>query len=86
MWDEEDGFYYDILRLPDGTSTRLKVRSLVGLLPICAATVFHGEVRKNIPEISEKWPASWKNTREWRHRCLSNLRRRMAWVARGCST
>ncbi len=47
MWDEEDGFYYDILQLPDGTSTRLKVRSLVGLLPICAATVFHGEVQKN---------------------------------------
>src|SRR5512143_559714 len=39
MWDEEDGFYYDILRLPDGSSTRLKVRSMVGLLPLCAATV-----------------------------------------------
>ncbi len=51
MWDEEDGFYYDILQLPDGTSTRLKVRSLVGLLPICAATVFHGKVRKNMPEL-----------------------------------
>ncbi len=51
MWDEEDGFYYDILQLPNGTSTRLKVRSLVGLLPICAATVFHGNVRKNMPEI-----------------------------------
>src|SRR5262249_55467839 len=36
MWDEEDGFYYDVLRLPDGRSTRLKVRSLVGLLPLAA--------------------------------------------------
>ena len=36
MWDEQDGFYYDLLRSPDGTSTRLKVRSLVGLLPLCA--------------------------------------------------
>ncbi len=51
MWDEEDGFYYDILQLPDGTSTRLKVRSLVGLLPICAATIFQGKVRKNMPEL-----------------------------------
>ncbi len=51
MWDEEDGFYYDILRLPDGTSTRLKVRSLVGLLPICAATLFRGEVRRSMPEV-----------------------------------
>ena len=42
MWDEEDGFFYDVLRLPDGSSTRLKVRSMVGLLPLCAATVFDG--------------------------------------------
>jgi len=39
MWDEEDGFYYDVLRLPDGTATRLKVRSMVGLLPLCATTI-----------------------------------------------
>ncbi len=39
MWDEEDGFYYDRLLLPNGQSTRLKVRSMVGLLPICATTV-----------------------------------------------
>jgi hypothetical protein len=39
LWDEEDGFYYDLLRLPDGTSARLKVRSVVGLLPMCATTV-----------------------------------------------
>ena len=35
MWDEEDGFYYDLLRLPDGSAQRLKVRSMVGLLPLC---------------------------------------------------
>jgi Mannosylglycerate hydrolase MGH1-like glycoside hydrolase domain len=40
MWDEEDGFYYDVLRLPDGEAFRLKVRSMVGLLPLCASTVF----------------------------------------------
>ncbi|HEY7485755.1 MAG TPA: hypothetical protein VH912_14920 [Streptosporangiaceae bacterium] len=40
MWDEQDGFFYDVLRLPNGDATRLKVRSLVGLLPLCAATVF----------------------------------------------
>src|ERR1700730_9226529 len=39
MWDEEDSFYYDVLRLPDGSARRLKVRSLVGLLPLCATTV-----------------------------------------------
>ena len=51
MWDEEDGFFYDVLRLPDGSAQRLKVRSMVGLLPLCAATVFDGELIKMYPEL-----------------------------------
>jgi len=51
MWDEEDGFFYDVLRLPDGSATRLKVRSVVGLLPLCAVTVFDGLVLKQFPAI-----------------------------------
>ena len=53
MWDEEDGFYYDVLRLPDGTATRLKVRSLVGLLPLCATTVIEKEQRERVPRAME---------------------------------
>jgi hypothetical protein len=49
MWDEEDGFYYDILRLPDGSATRLKVRSMVGLLPLCATTVIEKSQREAVP-------------------------------------
>lgn len=49
MWDEEDGFYYDLLRLPDGSATRLKVRSMVGLLPLCATTVIEASQREQIP-------------------------------------
>ncbi|HVH29186.1 MAG TPA: hypothetical protein VM818_20670 [Vicinamibacterales bacterium] len=49
MWDEEDGFYYDLLRLPDGSATRLKVRSMVGLLPLCATTVTEKWQRDRIP-------------------------------------
>jgi hypothetical protein len=49
MWDEEDGFYYDLLRLPDGNATRLKVRSMVGLLPLCATTVIEKWQRERIP-------------------------------------
>ena len=49
MWDEEDGFYYDILRLPDGSAQRLKVRSMVGLLPLCATTVIEAWQRERIP-------------------------------------
>jgi hypothetical protein len=52
MWDEEDGFFYDVLRLPDGTGTRLKVRSLVGLLPICATTVIEADVIERYPQIA----------------------------------
>jgi hypothetical protein len=58
MWDDEDGFYYDLLRLPDGSATRLKVRSMVGLLPLCAATVTEAWQRERIPgamaQISER--------------------------------
>jgi hypothetical protein len=51
MWDDEDGFYYDVMRLPDGTATRLKVRSMVGLLPLAAATVFTGETVERHPNL-----------------------------------
>jgi hypothetical protein len=54
MWDEEDGFFYDVLRLPNGETHRLKVRSMVGLLPLCAATVFDGELIKKYPELAER--------------------------------
>jgi hypothetical protein len=52
MWDEEDGFYYDVLRLPDGTATRLKVRSMVGLLPLCATTVVEKWQRDRVPRLT----------------------------------
>lgn len=54
MWDDEDGFFYDVLRLPDGGAKRLKVRSMVGLLPLCAATTFNGEVLKKYPELGSR--------------------------------
>ena len=55
MWDEEDGFFYDVLRLPDGRAERLKVRSMVGLLPLCAATVFDGQLLAKYPELGERF-------------------------------
>ena len=50
MWDEQDGFYYDVLRLPDGEAFRLKVRSMVGLLPLCASTVFEPDALTRHPK------------------------------------
>ncbi|HKE32824.1 MAG TPA: glucosidase, partial [Candidatus Angelobacter sp.] len=53
LWDEEDGFYYDLLRLPDGSFARLKVRSMVGLLPICATTVIEPFQRETVVNAAE---------------------------------
>ncbi|MFO1429945.1 MAG: glucosidase [Candidatus Competibacteraceae bacterium] len=55
MWDEEDGFFYDVLRLPDGGSTRLKVRSLVGLLPLCATSFTESWQRERVPGVMKLW-------------------------------
>jgi hypothetical protein len=57
MWDEEDGFFYDVLRTPDGRSQPLKVRSMVGLLPLCAATVISEEVMAALPQLQQR--AGW---------------------------
>jgi hypothetical protein len=54
LWDEEDGFYYDVMRMPDGNTIPLKVRSLVGLLPLCAVSVFDAEVVDRHPEFMER--------------------------------
>jgi hypothetical protein len=54
MWDEADGFFYDVLRLPDGSAQRLKGRSMVGLLPLCAVTVFDGRFLREHPEVRER--------------------------------
>lgn len=54
MWDEEDGFFYDVIRFPDGNAFRLKVRSVVGLLPLCAATVFEPGEYENLPRLAER--------------------------------
>ena len=53
MWDEQDGFFYDVLRLPDGQAIRLKVRSMVGLLPLCASTVFSAREASKFPRLTE---------------------------------
>jgi hypothetical protein len=54
LWDEEDGFFYDLLRLPDGNCSRLKVRSMVGLLPLMAVSVFPANVLDKLPRFRER--------------------------------
>jgi mannosylglycerate hydrolase MGH1-like protein len=52
LWDEQDGFFYDLLRRPDGTTVPLRVRSLVGLMPLAAATVVEAGLRTEFPELT----------------------------------
>jgi hypothetical protein len=66
MWDEEDGFFYDVLQLPGGHAQRLKVRSMVGLLPLCAVTVFDGEFLKKNPQVVKQLKAFLENRPELR--------------------
>jgi len=53
MWDSADGFFYDLLHFPNGNGMRLKIRSMVGLLPLCAANVFEADIFKRHPKLFE---------------------------------
>ncbi|GIF72396.1 MGH1-like glycoside hydrolase domain-containing protein [Asanoa siamensis] len=52
LWDAEDAFFYDVLRLPDGSKVPLKVRSVVGLLPLAATASMSSHVVNRLPELS----------------------------------
>ncbi len=54
LWDEADGFFYDLLRLPDGQAVRLRVRSMVGLIPMCAAVIFEKSFLDRFPQIQKR--------------------------------
>jgi mannosylglycerate hydrolase MGH1-like protein len=54
LWDEEDGFFYDVLRLPNGGSMRMKVHSMVGLIPLFATAIFDDEVFDKLPTFRER--------------------------------
>ncbi|ELS04246.1 Mannosyl oligosaccharide glucosidase [Xenococcus sp. PCC 7305] len=54
LWNEEDGFYYDVLHLPDGTNIDLKLRSLVGLIPLFAVTTIEQETLDKLPGFKKR--------------------------------
>jgi hypothetical protein len=65
MWDETDGFFYDVLRLPDGSARRLPVRSMVGLLPLAAVSVFEEDVLARLPRLREDAAALFRRHGEF---------------------
>jgi Mannosylglycerate hydrolase MGH1-like glycoside hydrolase domain len=70
LWDEEDGFYYDVLHLPDDRHLRLKVRSLVGLIPLFAIETLEPEALDALP--------GFKRRLEWFIRNRRDLARNVA--------
>src|SRR5437660_3029646 len=54
LWDEEDGFYYDVLHLPGGATHRLKVRSMVGLIPLLAVETLEPHTVERLPHFKRR--------------------------------
>jgi hypothetical protein len=54
LWDEEDGFFYDVLQLPDGTRRPMKVRSMVGLIPLFAVETIDAEALDRLPAFKRR--------------------------------
>jgi hypothetical protein len=54
LWDEEDEFFYDVLHTPDNQRFKMKVRSMVGLIPLFAVEVLDEEIFKSMPEFAAR--------------------------------
>src|SRR5580700_7671424 len=54
LWHEDDGFYYDVLQLPDGSHFPLRVRSLVGLIPLLAVLTLEADVLETMPNLRRR--------------------------------
>ena len=67
LWDPDDGFYYDVLHLPDGSTTQLKVRSLVGLMPLLAVDISEGDRVDGLTEFVGRTRWFLENRPELRH-------------------
>ncbi len=58
-WDEDDGFYYDVIRRPDGSSDYLRTRSLSGVVPLLAVQSFDVETVGRLPMLDVKQSLAW---------------------------
>ena len=54
LWDEEDGFFYDVLHLPEGKPLPMKVRSMVGLIPLFAVETLEPETLESLPDFKRR--------------------------------
>ena len=70
LWDDEDGFFYDVLHFPNGKRVRLKVRSMVGLIPLFAVTTIEPAILNKLPGFKERL--------EWFINHRTNLKKNVA--------
>lgn len=72
LWDEEDGFFYDVLHLPNGDRIRIKVRSMVGLIPLFAVTTLEPELLQKLPGFKERleWFINHRTELKYNVACL----------------
>jgi hypothetical protein len=61
LWDEDDGFFYDVLRMPDGSHSPLRIRSMVGLIPLIAVGTLEPEVMQQFPDFTRRMDWFIKN-------------------------
>jgi hypothetical protein len=54
LWDDEDGFFYDVLSLPDGRTVPLKIRSMVGLIPLFAVETIEPHLLGKLPDFATR--------------------------------
>src|SRR5215475_11474447 len=67
LWDETDGFFYDVLHMPDGRLHPLRVRSLVGLIPLFAVEILEPDVLKRLPGFCRRMQWFIDNRPEFRN-------------------
>lgn len=65
LWDDEDEFYYDVLHLADDRRVHLRVRSMVGLIPLFAVEILKPEMLARLPEFTQRLEWYLKNRPDW---------------------
>lgn len=73
LWDEEDAFFYDVLRYPDGHFEKLRVRSLVGLIPLYAVERLETEWTSQFPEFTSNLNWFLKNRQSLVQQCVTRI-------------
>ena len=82
LWDDEDEFFYDVLHASGGRSMPLKIRSMVGLIPLFAVTTIEPELLEQLPEFRARLEWFLEHRPTWRR--SSRAGRSRAWASGGC--